>query len=111
MNLAILNLSSVQLRRAAELKERIDSLQQELEEILGTNGQARRSSGVRNMSAAGRARIAAAARARWAKYRSEHGLAAPGRAPKQKRQLSAAGRAAIVAAAKARWARARAGKR
>lgn len=57
------------------------------------------------MSATGRAKIAAVARARWAKYRKERGLPEPSNAPKQKRHLSAAGRAAIVAAAKARWAR------
>ena len=58
------------------------------------------------MSAAGRARIAAAAKARWAAYRGKKGTPAP--AKKATRKMSAAGRAAIAAAAKARWARAKA---
>jgi len=80
------NISSKDLRRAADLKDKIESLQSELSKILsggGGNGVpspfvARRgkiargteSGGMRKrrkMSAAGRARIAAAARARWAK--------------------------------------------
>ena len=87
------------------------------------------------MSAAGRARIAAAAKARWAKIKgtapatkparkakrrlSAQGLAniragvakrmaAQGKAvQKPKRYISPAGKAAISAAAKARWAKAR----
>ena len=58
------------------------------------------------MSAAGRARIAAAQRARWAASKKQ---AAPKR-EKPKRRLSAAGRAAIVAATKKRWAAVRAAK-
>ena len=52
------------------------------------------------MSAAGRAKIAAAARARWAKVH------ASARKPaKKKRGISAAGRARIAAAQRARWAK------
>jgi hypothetical protein len=58
------------------------------------------------ISAAGRARIAAAQRRRWAKARK--GKA--GRPGKKTRKLSAAGRARIVAAVKARWAKVRAQK-
>ena len=60
----------------------------------------------RGMSAAGRARIAAAQRARWAKERGNT-VSTP-RAGK--RRMSAEGRARIAAAAKARWARERAAK-
>lgn len=102
MSFEISQLSSVQLRRAADIKERMDALQRELDDILGN---VTRTPEARNMSAAGRARIAAASRARWEKYRKERGLPEPSKASKQKRYLSAAGRAAIVAAAKARWAR------
>src|SRR5262245_20280286 len=49
----------------------------------------------RNMSAAGRKRIAAAQLKRWATAKG---------VPKRKPRLSAAGRAAIVAALKRRWA-------
>ena len=62
------------------------------------------------MSAAARARIAAAQKARWAKQKGESETAAPSAAPKRKRKMSAAGRARIIAATKARWARVRAGK-
>jgi hypothetical protein len=57
------------------------------------------------MSAAGRARIAAAQKARWAKIK---GAKPAPKAPAKKRTMSAAGRARISAAAKARWAKARA---
>jgi hypothetical protein len=67
-------------------------------------------------SAAGRARIAAAQRRRWAKVRAEKGAAKPSQAakaakkPRKRGKLSAAGRAAIVAAQKKRWAKVRKGK-
>lgn len=59
----------------------------------------------RKMSAAGRARIAAAQRKRWAEFKKPQAAAV---APKPKRKLSAAGRRAIIAAAKKRWAAKRA---
>jgi hypothetical protein len=59
------------------------------------------------MSAAGRAKIAAAAKARWAKVRAGKSSAKP----KAKRKMTAAGRARIRAAVKARWARVRAAKK
>jgi hypothetical protein len=63
--------------------------------------------GPRKLSAAARARIAAAQRARWAKVR-EKSKVAPIR---RKRTLSAAARRKIAAAQRARWARVRAGKK
>jgi hypothetical protein len=68
----------------------------------------------RVMSAAARARISKATKARWARVRAEKGKKALGksvvREAKQvkKRVLSAAGRAKISRAAKARWAKIRA---
>lgn len=65
--------------------------------------------GRRTFSAATKAKMAAAQKARWAKVKG--GTPAPVAAvSKPKRKLSAAGRAAIVAAAKARWAKVKAGK-
>ena len=62
--------------------------------------------GKRKMSAAGRKAIAAAARARWAKYNAQKtGTAAVAKPAKKKRTMSAAARKAIGAAVKARWAR------
>jgi hypothetical protein len=57
------------------------------------------------MSAAGRARIAAAQRARWAKHK-----AANGKPSAPKRVLSAAARKKIAAAQRARWAKLKAQK-
>ena len=109
------NLSPAQLRKAAELKERIDSLTSELGRILGgavsLNPQPLPPrAGGRQMSAAGRARIAAAARARWAKVRAAKGgsSAAKSSAKSGRRQMSPAARAKIAAAARARWAKAKA---
>jgi hypothetical protein len=63
----------------------------------------------RGMSAAGRAKVRAAAKAYWAAYRAKKaGKPAPKRARKPKRRVSAAARAALSAAAKARWAKAKA---
>jgi hypothetical protein len=131
----MINVTPQQLRKAADLQEKIQSLQEELGQLLGGSGTAETATieapKKRRMSAAGRARIAAAARARWAKIKgtapkrkmSAQGLAniragvakrmaAQGKAiQKPKRKMSAAGRAALSAAAKARWAKAkRAGK-
>jgi hypothetical protein len=67
----IIDLTPGQLRRAAAIKQQIARLQNDLNRLLG--GQAQRASRPRKrrkMSAAARARIAAAARQRWAKWRS-----------------------------------------
>lgn len=85
-----MNLSATQLRRAAALQEKIEEMQQELAALLGGavgNGKrkgrgrpsaaslaaegekpAKRKSGI---SAAGRKRIAAAQKARWAKAKED----------------------------------------
>jgi hypothetical protein len=71
-----INVSAKQLRRAAEIKDKIEALEKELSTILGNSPAAApaapaASSRKRTISAAGRARIAAAARARWARVRAE----------------------------------------
>src|ERR1700758_899270 len=63
--------------------------------------------GTRKLSAAARARIAAAQRVRWAKFRGT-AKASPVRG---KRKLSAAARKKISAAQKARWAKVKAEKK
>ena len=75
----------------------------EIRSALGVKGPARATPN-RTMSAAGRASIAAAQRARWAASKKQAAAAKP------KPRLSAAGRAAIVAATKKRWAAVRAAK-
>ena len=62
------------------------------------------------MSAAGRARIAAAQRARWAKVKAQSRNANVVTIPK-KRTLSAPARRKIAAAQRARWAKIRAAKK
>ena len=99
------NLTVAQLRQVISIKEKIEALEAELAAVTG--GEVAAPAGPRarrGMSAVGRARIAAAQRARWAKVKA--GKDEP--APKKKRKMSAAGRARIAAAAKARWAKARA---
>jgi hypothetical protein len=97
-------------------KRRIDSQIYELRQLLnGDSAETGTESGTpthkRKISAAGRRRMAAAQKARWAKIRGEaepaSSLAAP-KPAKQKRKLSAAGRKAISEATKRRWAAKRA---
>jgi hypothetical protein len=99
------HLSASQLRRAAGIKHKIETLQKQFARLLG--GTAGAAPGKRRkLSAAGRARIAAAARARWAKVKGRKSAAKPVR--KVRRKMSAAARAKIAAAARARWAKAKA---
>ena len=62
------------------------------------------------ISAAGRARIVAAQRARWAKARDKSGKANVVTMPK-KRTMSASARKRIAAAQRARWAKVKAAKK
>src|SRR5579859_4175455 len=62
------------------------------------------------MSADGRARIAAAQRARWAKVRAKSGKANVVTIPK-KRTISASARKKIAAAQRARWAKVKTAKK
>jgi hypothetical protein len=64
----------------------------------------------RRMSAAGRARIIAATKARWARFRAAKAAAA-GKHVKKARVMSAAARRKIAAAARARWAKIKAAQR
>jgi hypothetical protein len=71
-----LGITSEQLRRAVAIKEKIERLESDLETLLGGKGVTSRVSrpgGARVMSAAGKARIAAAQKKRWAKWRKEGG--------------------------------------
>ena len=109
MSTSITSLSVQQLRRAADIKEKLETLEQELGQILGSptkpvsEAEPKKK---RKMSAAGRARIAAAQKARWAKSKGKKFSVKP--VKKAKRKMSAAARAKISAAAKKRWAKAKA---
>jgi len=71
-----LTLTSAQLRHAADTKEKIASLEKELAALLGAPAPAATSNAAKpakkkhTMSAEGRARVAAAQRARWAKIKA-----------------------------------------
>ena len=73
---SINQLTASQLRQAANLKDNIASLEKKLNAILGAPASTTNSSVVKpvkrkgKMSAAGRARIAAAQKARWAKIKA-----------------------------------------
>jgi DNA polymerase/3'-5' exonuclease PolX len=111
MAISLRDLTVAQLKKAAAIKERIEQLERDLTGILGipepmtVGGVIRRR---RKMSAAARAKISAAATARWAKVKS--GKNSTAKPAKAKRTMSAAARKKISEAAKARWARVRAGK-
>jgi len=113
-NALLSNLTLPQLKRVVEIKEQIESLEKEINQLLGTpvervtesrKPQRRR----RRFSRAARAKLAAAQRARRAREQAASGPVNghPARRTKRKK-FSAAARARISAAAKARWAKAKA---
>jgi hypothetical protein len=109
MSSLLISLSPKQLRRAADLKDKIQSLENELGRILGATIKpvaAVAPKKKRKMSASGRAKIAAAQKARWAKVKGRKSAAKP--VKQARRKMSAAGRAKIAAAARARWKTAKA---
>jgi hypothetical protein len=126
--MSITHLTAEQLHRAARIREQIDKLESEFAALLAIAGDALvtvrgrgrpaksvvtpkqpASTPKRRMSKAGRARIAAAAKARWAKFRAAGKVGAPTpTAPKRERKISAAARAKMAIAAKARWAKVKA---
>jgi hypothetical protein len=120
MSNSLNTLTIAQLKNALALKEQIARLEVQLTSLLGapaTPVASGKKKGV--MSAAGRARIAAAQKKRWAKMKAEakapaasKASPAPAATPaKKKGGMSAAGRARIVAAQKARWAKVKAAKK
>ena len=110
MSSSITNLSAQQLWRAANIKEKIQSLENELGRIFGSStkpvADAVAPKKRRKMSASGRAKIAAAQKARWAKVKGRKSGTKP--VKKARRKMSAAARAKIAAAARARWKTAKA---
>ena len=104
----MIDLTPNQLRKAASIKEKIVALDKELNQLFGSTPKpvASPAPKKRKMSAAGRAKISAAAKARWAKVKGQKTAAKP--VKKARRKMSAAARAKIAAAAKARWKKAKA---
>jgi len=110
---SITDLSVETLRKAANLKERIAALEKELNQLLGSSSKVVAVKGPkkRGMSAAGRARIAAAQKVRWAKINAAKAAVKSAPVAKKKFTMSAAAKAKISAAAKARWAKVKAAKK
>ena len=109
----MINLTPKQLRQAANLKEKIVALEKELNQLFGSTAKPVESPAPkkrRKMSAAGRARLVAALKARWAKVKAAKS-GAEAKPAKKKFTMSAEAKAKISAAAKARWAKIRAEKK
>lgn len=106
----IQSLTTEQLRKVLAIKEQIEQLRTELEQIAGGTGFSADQSKKGRMSAAGRARIAAAARARWAKLREGRNVS-NGAGERADRRRSPAVRAKLAAAARLRWKKAKAAGR
>ena len=94
------------LEEALSIRRKMDTLEKRLASILGTaisSGSTTRR-GPQRMSAATRAKIAAAARARWARVRAGR-VGTPTTVPGQKKSgLTPAGRKRLSQLMKARWA-------
>ena len=90
------------LQEAISIRRQIDALENRLSSILGASspGPSTRG-GRRRMSAATRAKLAAAARARWAKQKAGRKTTT---APKKKGGITPAGRRRLSQLMKARWA-------
>ncbi|HMK06592.1 MAG TPA: hypothetical protein VK476_03620 [Flavobacterium sp.] len=95
------NLSVAQLKRAVQIKEQIEKLQRELLSSLGSSSPSQKPSSGGGMSEATKAKLRAAAKARWAQVKAGKQPAAKstGRKP-----MSAAARARLSALMKAKWA-------
>ena len=93
-------LKQLQLDRS-RLGAQLESLDHAISALNGLSSNGSRRGG-RTISAAGRARIAAAQRARWAKVRGRKVVSI---AARKSRRMSAAARKRIAAAQKARWAK------
>ena len=112
-----MDLSTRNLEQALSIRRQIDALERRFRVLVGgmsggVSAAAPRSGGKRRMSAAARAKIAAAARARWARFRAGRGGAkAAKKGGKRKGGITAAGRKRLSQLMKARWAARRKAKR
>src|SRR5215470_5021594 len=102
-----MDISVKDLQEAISIRQQIDNLQRRLSSLLRgapqrpTTSPTATAAPGRFFSPATRAKLAAAARARWARTR---GTAAPAAPAKKKGQLTAAGRRKLSQLMKARWA-------
>jgi hypothetical protein len=111
-----MDLSTRKLEQALSIRRQIDALERRLRGLVGGMGgdaapaPSRRRGGKRRLSVTARAKIAAAARARWARFRARRGAA---KAAKKtgKGGITAAGRRRLSQLMRARWAARRKAKR
>jgi len=98
-----MDLSTRNLEQALSIRRQIDALERRLRGLVrgGAATTAPRRGGRRRMSAAARAKIAAAARARWARIKGRTG---PKAGKKRKDGITASGRRRLSQLMKARWA-------
>ena len=113
--MSIKNLTPTQLRQAANLKEQIEKLQAQLNQLQGTKAVTLPAPvakiAKKKISAAGIARIKAAQKARWAAIKGVAKTATVVKPVKKARKkMSAEARKKIAQAAKARWAKVHAAK-
>jgi len=92
------------LTQLIQERDRLNQAIAALEHVT-SNGNISQPNRRRGISAAGRLRIAAAQRARWAKARGTKLVSIATKSSGNKRKMSAAARMKIVAAQKARWAK------
>jgi hypothetical protein len=122
------SLTPSQLRQAADLKDQLAVLEQQLAGIIVVGGKPRTPvdapelasparPGKRTMSPAHKAKIRAAQQLRWAKYNAGRSATAtaeaaePAKRGPKKGGMSAAGRARIAEAQRLRWAKVKGGKK
>ena len=98
----MINITPQQLRRAADIQEKIQSLQKELGQLLGGEISTAEAPRKYKFSAAARAKMRAAQKARWAAIKGTAPTTEP--APKKKSKMSAQGLANIRAGVAKRMA-------
>ena len=97
----VMDISLRALEEALGIRREIDRLEKRLAAIFGSALPSSAGKGRREMSAATRAKIAAAARARWAKRKAHQTVSKPA---KKKGGLTPVGRRKLSQLMKARWA-------
>jgi hypothetical protein len=108
---AITSITAQQLRKAADLKERIERLEHELNQLLGGGKTAVSEAKPKvQRSAAWRKALSESMKARWAARKRQTGAVRAAAEPKNKKQVSDAKLKALAKARAARWAKFRAAK-
>jgi hypothetical protein len=117
--MSIATLTPSQLRQAADLQESISKLQSELAAIFGSESKPALKPAKKGMGVAGKAAVAAAQKARWAKIKGANGKTVAEKVikavktaakPAKKKGRSAASKANQSAKMKAYWAAKKAAK-